>query len=138
MGFSPKDLKQYTIPTPLTGFTGNTVYPMGFITIPVIFGQAPKTIATSIEFLVIDISSVYNAILGRRTLHYIRAIPSIYHLKIKFPAKNGIGEEKGCQDASRECYKSSRGHPRTVHILHNTPKPVIATKVLPSPEDLPD
>ncbi|XP_063948099.1 uncharacterized protein LOC135152193 [Daucus carota subsp. sativus] len=34
----------------------------------------------------------------------IEAIPSTYHLKIKFPTKNGVGEEIGDQKMARSCY----------------------------------
>ena len=137
MGYNNQDLKHYKTPTPLTGFTGDTVYPMGYVTVPVLFGQAPKTIAISIEFLVIDISSVYNAIIGRRTLHRIKAVPSSHHLKLKFPTEHGIGEERGCQNISRECNKS-HAPPKNVHLVQKTPKPVVTPKVAPFPEDLPD
>ena len=67
MGYEVGDLRRPTSVTPLSGFTGDTVYPLGYISVPVIFGKAPRTVATSIEFLVIDLPSVYNAILGRKS-----------------------------------------------------------------------
>lgn len=36
------------------------------------------------NFLVVDVSSAYNAIMGRLTLSALRAIPSTYHHMVKF------------------------------------------------------
>ena len=138
MGYGVHDIKQYKTPTPLTGFTGNTVYPMGYVTVPVLFGQAPKVIATSIEFLVIDIPSVYNAIIGRRTLHRIRGVPSSYHLKLKFPTEHGIGEERGFQNISRECNKMPQASPKNVNLVQKAPRMVANPWVPPFPEEIPN
>ena len=37
-------------------------------------------------------------------MHAFKAIPSAYHSSLKFPTKNGIGEEKGDQKTARSCY----------------------------------
>jgi hypothetical protein len=50
---------------------------------------------------------VYNAIIGRLALNKFRAITSTYHLMMKFPTKNGIGELKGNQAVVRRCYNTS-------------------------------
>ena len=67
MGFEVKNL--HPIKAPLTGFSGNVVNPLGVITIPVVFGTTPKTIVLPIDFLVVDIQSVYNAIIGLSLIH---------------------------------------------------------------------
>ena len=48
-----------------------------------------------LNFLLLKAPSTYNAILGRTSLHSFKAIASTYHLKIKFPKRNEVGEEKG-------------------------------------------
>ena len=55
-------------------------------------------------FLVVDCSSTYNAILGRPTLNSWKAVTSTYHLMIKFPIENGVGEVKRDQVVAHECY----------------------------------
>ena len=45
-----------------------------------------------VKFLVVDTPFAYNVILGRLGLNLFRAVISPYHLKIKFPTDNGIGE----------------------------------------------
>ena len=56
------------------------------------------------NFLVIDCSSSYNAIIGRPTLNSWKAVTSTYHLSIKFPTEHGVGQVQGDQLAARECY----------------------------------
>ena len=55
------------------------------------------------NFLVIKVVSSYNAILGRTRISAFQAVASTYHLKIKFPSRNGVGEEKGDQQLARSC-----------------------------------
>lgn len=55
-------------------------------------GAEPCEATQMLSFLIIKASSTYNAILGRTGLHAFKAITSTYHLKIKFPIKNGVGE----------------------------------------------
>jgi hypothetical protein len=50
-----------------------------------------------VDFLVVDRPSAYNIIIGRSTLNKLRAITSTYHLMMKFPTKEGIGELRGNQ-----------------------------------------
>ena len=52
----------------------------------------------------VDCSSAYNGIIGQPTLNSWKAATSTYHLMIKFPTENGIGELRGDQVAARECY----------------------------------
>ena len=63
-----------------------------------------------LNFVVIKASTTYNAILGRTGLHAFKAIASTYHLKIKFPTRNGVGEERGDQKMARICYVAALRH----------------------------
>ena len=54
-----------------------------------------------------DAPSAYNILLGRPSLNVVRAIPSAYHMVIKFPTTNGIGMVRGNQRIARECYSAS-------------------------------
>lgn len=47
---------------------------------------------------------MYNAIIRRPTLNQMNAITSTYHLLIRFSTDGGVGEVKGDQATSRECY----------------------------------
>ena len=56
------------------------------------------------NFLVVDCSSSYNAIIGRPTLNSWKAVTSTYHLSVKFPTEHGVRQVQGDQLAARECY----------------------------------
>jgi hypothetical protein len=59
------------------------------------------------RFLMIDRPSAYNAILGRTTLHDLKAVTSTPHLSMKSSTEEGVGVEKGNQWMARECYNTS-------------------------------
>ena len=76
--------------SPLVGFRGMKVQPVGTITLPVVVGAYPQQVTKNVNFLVVDCSSSYNAIIGRPTLNSWKAVISTYHLSVKFPTKYGI------------------------------------------------
>ena len=88
----------------LVRFEGTRVYPFDAFTLPVTVGDYPYQIIKDVSFLVIDCFSAYNAILGCLTLNSWNAVTSTYHLMIKFPTEYGVGEVRGDQVATRECY----------------------------------
>ena len=90
--------------SPLVGFGGMKVQPVGTITLPVVVGSYSQQIANEVNFLVVDCSSFYNAIIGRPTLNRWKAVTSTYHLSVKFPTEYGVGQVQGDQLAVRECY----------------------------------
>ncbi|XP_017233127.2 uncharacterized protein LOC108207179 [Daucus carota subsp. sativus] len=89
---------------PIYGFNNAETKIEGMIQLPVTMGTEPRQATCLLNFLVIKASSTYNAILGRTGIHAFKAIPSTYHLKIKFPNRNGVGEEVGDQKMARSCY----------------------------------
>ncbi|XP_059461825.1 uncharacterized protein LOC132190804 [Corylus avellana] len=93
--------------SPLVGFTGEQVQPIGLISLPVMAGTASKQKTVMVDFLVIDRPSAYNVILGRPALNKLKAITSTYHLTMKFPIEEGVGEVKGDQTQARRCYNTS-------------------------------
>lgn len=76
----------------------------GTIQLPITMGREPREVTQILNFLVIKASSTYNVILGRTCLRAFKAIASNYHLKVKFPINNGIGEEKKDQKTKNICY----------------------------------
>ena len=75
---------------------------MGTFSLPVVVGSYPRQINKKVNFLVVDCSSSYNAIIGWPTLNSWKAAMSTYH--VKFPTEYGIGEVQRDQLAARECY----------------------------------
>ncbi|KAL0373512.1 UNVERIFIED_CONTAM: hypothetical protein Sradi_3266900 [Sesamum radiatum] len=87
-----EDVLLETIDTSLCGFTGEAVHPRGMISLPLTLGIFPLRKTCLLKFLVVDIPSAYNVILGRPTLNAFRAIISTYHMKIKFSVVGGVGK----------------------------------------------
>ena len=90
--------------SPLVGFGGMKVQPIGTITLPVVVGTYPQHVTKNMNFLMVDCSSFYNAIIGRPTLNSWKAVTSTYHLSVKFPTEYGVGQVQGDQLAAKECY----------------------------------
>ncbi|GAA0170163.1 hypothetical protein LIER_40904 [Lithospermum erythrorhizon] len=94
--------------TPLTGFTGHSVYPKGMTTLDFAVGSGNKKSIIRAQFTVVDIpDSPYNGLIGRPILNALRAVISPVHLKMKFPTTGGIGEICGNQKKARICYLTS-------------------------------
>ena len=74
----------------LRGFSGEKVLPLGSIQLVLTLGDPPCQATTTTRFLVVDASSAYNMLLGRPSLNAIKAIPSAYHMMIKFLTTRGI------------------------------------------------
>ena len=102
MGISREQLVSTN--APLVSFGGTRVLPLGAVTLSVMVSDYPQQIAKNVTFLVVDCSSAYNAILGRLTLNLWMAMTSTYHLMIKFPTDYDVGELRGDQVATSECY----------------------------------
>ena len=78
--------------SPLVGFGGIKVQPVGTITLSVVVGAYPQQITKDVNFFVVDCSSSYNTIIGRPTLNSWKAVTATYHLSIKFPTDYGVGQ----------------------------------------------
>ena len=91
----------------LRGFSGERVLPLGPIQLVLTLGDPPCQATTTVRFLIVDAPSAYNMLLGRPSLNTIRAIPSAYHMVIKFLTANGVGMVRGNQRVARECYSAS-------------------------------
>ncbi|XP_071939298.1 uncharacterized protein [Coffea arabica] len=101
--------------TPLVGFTGPPISSEGMITLMVTVGQAPKCRTVPVNFVVVKQSSPYNVFLGRPALNALRAIPSTFHLSVKFPTPGGIAEVHGDPEVARACYLATlRGQEKVV------------------------
>ena len=62
------------------------------------------TVTNITEFLVVDRPASYNVIMGTPWLNTMRAIPSTYHLCLKFPTPNGVEIIWGNPRVSQVCF----------------------------------
>ncbi|GAV76075.1 hypothetical protein CFOL_v3_19550, partial [Cephalotus follicularis] len=61
------------VKTPLIGFAGETIHPLGSINLSVVAGTAPRQSQVEMTFLVVDTPSPYNAIVGRPGFNLLEA-----------------------------------------------------------------
>ena len=91
----------------LHGFSREIVLPLGLVQLVLTLGDPLCQDTTTMRFLIVDAPSTYNMLLGRPSLNAIRAVPSAYHMVIKFPTANEVGMVRGNQRIARECYSAS-------------------------------
>ena len=126
--------------SPLVGFGGMKVQPVSTISLPVVVGAYPQQVTRNVNFLEVDYSSSYNAIIGRPTLNSWKVITSTYHLSVKFPTEYGVGEVQGDQSAARECYLAMLAmdeQTQTMNIEERriVVEPTVALEDIPLDED---
>lgn len=79
----------------------------GLIDLQMTLGTGSLSRTEEIEFTVVRLSSVYNTIVGHISLMKFQVVVSIYHLKMKFLSREGVGEVRGQQEEGRACYAAS-------------------------------
>ena len=99
--------RSWNQPAYLRGFSGEKVLPLGSIQLVLTLGDPPCQATTIVRFLIVDVPSTYNMLLGRPFLNAIKSIPSAYHMVIKFPTTNRVGMVRGDHRVARECYSTS-------------------------------
>ncbi|KAK4397397.1 hypothetical protein Sango_1576300 [Sesamum angolense] len=88
------DILPDVVNTSLYGFPSKVVHPHGMISLPLTLGIEPSWKTCLFKFLVVDVTSAYNVILGRPTLNAFQDVISTYRMKIKFPILGSTGEEE--------------------------------------------
>ncbi|KAL5743305.1 hypothetical protein ACOSQ2_026421 [Xanthoceras sorbifolium] len=78
----------------IRGISGHRTKPLGQLDLPVRFDIRPRTRTLWITFQVINIPFPFNVLLGRPTIYELRAVSSVYCMKVKFPTNNGEWEMK--------------------------------------------
>ena len=122
--------------SPLVGFKGMKVQPVGTIMLPMVVGAYPQQITKEVNFLIVDCSSSYNAIIGRPISNNWKAVTSTYNLSVKFPIEYGIRQMQGDQLVARECYLAMLAMDEQVQTMSIEERRIVAkpTEVL---EDIP-
>ncbi|GJR60732.1 hypothetical protein Tco_1502894 [Tanacetum coccineum] len=87
-----REVKNQMVPAiaPLIGFSGEIIWPMGQILLPVKIGNAKHSTSAWMNFVVVRSPSPFNGIIGRPRIRKIQAILSTAHGMLKFPVPGGI------------------------------------------------
>ena len=93
----------------IVGFSGERVNTKGYIDLHTRFGESGRGQRTiSVRYIVVDVNTSYNALLGRPSLNKLGAIVSKPHLAMKFPSDRGsVATVYANQKTARECYVAS-------------------------------
>ncbi|XP_072071818.1 uncharacterized protein [Arachis hypogaea] len=100
LGLEEKELKSY--PDTLFGLRDTPIKPLGFTSLYTTFGKGLKLKTLSIDYIIVDVASAYNALIGRSTLNRLGAIILTPHLCMKFSTQEGIATIKGDQKLARK------------------------------------
>ncbi|GJV37253.1 reverse transcriptase domain-containing protein [Tanacetum coccineum] len=85
-------IKNQMVPamTSLTGFSGETIWPLGQLRLLVTIGHVDHSTRAWMNFMIVRSMSPYNGIIGRSGIREIQAVPSTAHGMLKFPVDGGI------------------------------------------------
>nr|GEU78349.1 reverse transcriptase domain-containing protein [Tanacetum cinerariifolium] len=89
--------------TSLTGFNGETIWPLGQLRLLVTIGDAIHFTKAWMNFMVVKSMSPYNGIIGRSGLKAIQAVSSTVHGMLKFPVEGGIATIRSTILIPTEC-----------------------------------
>src|SRR3954463_9078002 len=109
---------------------GKAVYPMGRISLEVVFGSATNFRKETLDFEVVDWKSQYHAILGRLAFALFMAMPHYAYLKLKMPGPRGVITVSGSFIRSHRC-------DREFHKISETFRALLNHETAPQEEELP-
>ena len=86
---------------PIYEFFNQSIQAKRVITLPIIIGQGEHIVTEMADFLVVDQSSAYNAIIGRPLMKKTNMVSAIYCFTVKFLTPIGVGYIKADQAMAR-------------------------------------
>ncbi|GJY50301.1 reverse transcriptase domain-containing protein [Tanacetum coccineum] len=117
------EIKSQMVPatTSLTGFSGETIWPLGQLRLLVTIGDADHSTTAWMNFMIVSSLSPYNGIIGRPGIREIQVVPSTAHEMLKFPAGGGIATIRSTILIPVECATvttSSKEIPKEAGVHH--------------------
>jgi len=92
----------------LFGFAGDQVEVQGHVELRTTFSDGVSSRTISIRYLVVNVVSAYNLLLGRPSLNRLGVVASTRHMMIKLPSlEGGVIIIKSDQKVARKCYENS-------------------------------
>ncbi|XP_062088971.1 uncharacterized protein LOC133795536 [Humulus lupulus] len=115
MGLEENQIRPPT--TPILGFNSQRVYPKGVIRLTVVAGER----ALPVDFLIIDSTTNYNAIMGRNWIHRMQGIVSTLHQVMRCQSLNGryTVDIKGCQKQTKKRFLTLKDINNSGTASHN-------------------
>ncbi|GJZ64940.1 hypothetical protein Tco_0621636 [Tanacetum coccineum] len=89
--------------TPLIGFNGETIWPIGQIQLLVKIGDEEHSTSAWMNFVVVRSPSPHNGIIGRPRVRKLQAVPSTTHGMLKLPVEGGVITPKSSRMVPLEC-----------------------------------
>ncbi|GKA72625.1 reverse transcriptase domain-containing protein [Tanacetum coccineum] len=89
--------------TPLIGFSGKIIWPIGQIQLLVKIGDEEHFASAWMNFVVVRSPSSYNEIIGRPRVKKLQAVPLTAHGMLKIPVKGGVITLKSSKLVQLEC-----------------------------------
>ncbi|XP_062098818.1 uncharacterized protein LOC133804692 [Humulus lupulus] len=98
MGLEENQIRPSTMP--ILGFNNQRVYPKGVVRLTVVATER----ALPVDFLIIDSTTSYNAIMGRNWIHQMQGVVSTLHQVMRCQSLNGryTVDIKGCQKQAKK------------------------------------
>ena len=90
---------QQAYDSPLVSFDGKVVIPKGYIRLSVQAGSE----VVEVDFIVVDVSSPYTAIVARSWLHVLGVVSFTLYLKVKYISGDQAEEFVRSQSMARQC-----------------------------------
>ncbi|GKA58571.1 reverse transcriptase domain-containing protein [Tanacetum coccineum] len=124
------EIRSQMIPatTSLIGFSRETIWPIGQISLLVKIGDEEHSTSAWMNFMVIRSPSQHNGIIGRTGIRKICVVPSTAHGMLKFPVKGGTVTIRSSRVIPMECAMISgpnTQHPVTSQVLEEKIKVAI-------------
>ncbi|GJS52503.1 reverse transcriptase domain-containing protein [Tanacetum coccineum] len=113
---------------------GEVSYPMGVIFLEVTMGECKRTRTVIMEFTVVKIPSLYNALLGRTRMRNLGAVASTIHSMMKFPTSNGIATISTTRETLRECRQIEEAQDQSRHARVTDPTPMQTSSEVANPK----
>ncbi|GJX80807.1 reverse transcriptase domain-containing protein [Tanacetum coccineum] len=120
------EIKNQLVPTttPLIGFSGEIIWPIGQIQLLVTIGDKEHSTLARMNFVVVRSPSPYNGIIGRPGVGKLQAVPSTAHGMLKIPVEQGVITLKSNRLVPLECAMVS-GPEKTLSIT----KPIVEERI---------
>ncbi|GKA76365.1 hypothetical protein Tco_0782826 [Tanacetum coccineum] len=99
------EIKNQLVPatTPLIGFSGEIIWPIGQIQLLVRIGDEEHSASAWMNFIVVRSPSPYNEIIGRLGVRKLQAVLSTAHGMMKLPVEEGVITLKSSRLVPLEC-----------------------------------